>query len=233
MKRYISSSLVGVATMWCVPLSAQNQTTTATDEIVVTGRREGTLDLPRLLKAQEAFRDGRHVFAPTSTLYFQFRASSDASLEGMRLELRSNLGRVPVPIDAAGRFVLPDLPAGDWELVHDRSKARIAVRALVISAGATETDRPLGDLRLQCRAGWELAKADRSFIARNGFNAMGGCSSSKFAFWFRTPRTIGSVVLDSGAQSRDLPLRPDRSGFRAPLGERSIPNAAMVHVRYD
>ncbi len=189
---------------------------TPSDEIVVTGMRESTLDLPRLLTAQGAFRTGRAAFAPTSSLYFQLRPAPGVALAGMTLFLRGGDRQAAVAIDAEGRFVLPDVPLGKWELVHNRGAGRIAVRALVISAGATEADRPLGDLRLQCRAGWELAKVDYSLIVRAGFSAAGGCSSSKFAFYFRTPRPIAVAVLEDRAGKQDLPLRADRSAYQAP-----------------
>lgn len=202
------------------------------DEIVVTGARESTLDLPRLLKAEAAFRAGRAEFAPTSSLWFQLRAGPDVALDGMTLELRRGDTRIAVPVDGDRRFTLPALPGGKWELVHNRGKARIAVRALVISAGAREEERPLGDLRLQCRAGWELAKADFGFLARAGFGALGGCSSTRFAFFFRTTRPIDSATLSDGARTETLKLQGDRKAFRAPLGAKEWPNSAVVRVGY-
>ena len=215
------------------PTQAPQQELSASDEIVVTGVRVSTLDLPRLRKAQDAFRAGRAAFAPTSTLYFQLRPAAGVALAGMTLALVRGDQRIVVPIDAESRFTLPDIPAGRWELEHNRGAGRIAVRALVMSAGATETERPLGDLRLQCRAGWELAKAGYSFIARSGFSVLGGCSSTKFAFAFRTPRIIRSATLSTGAKVTELPLLPDRMAVRAPLGDKALPNNAMVRVRYN
>lgn len=234
-----AAALTGLGVLafgFTVPVQAQEHAAAKdpapSDEIVVTGVRESTLDLPRLLKAQNAFRVGRATFAPTSSLYFQLRPAPGVALVGMTLFLRSGDRQATVPIDAEGRFVLPDVPSGKWELVHNRGAGRIAVRALVISAAATEADRPLGDLRLQCRAGWELAKANYSFVARGGFSAMGGCSSSKFAFYFHTSRPIAVAVLGDGASKQDLPVRPDHSAYRAPLGDKAKPNGTMVHIRY-
>lgn len=232
MRHRMKMTLVlGLAAGCGTPGFAQEQP--ASDEIVVTGVRESTLDLPRLLKARDAFRDGRSTFAPTSSLYFQLRPGAGVALAGMTLALVNGDLRLSVLIDDQGRFTLPDLPPGHWELVHNRGAGRIAVRALVISAGATETDRPLGDLRLQCRAGWELAKAKYSFIARGGFSAMGGCSSTKFAFFFHTPQSIHSATLSASAKTEELPVMADRSAYRAPLGDKALPNTAIIHVRYD
>lgn len=230
-----ASLLLGITAGWCGPAAAQAQQSdqTTSDEVVVTGKRESALDLARLLKAREAFEAGRAAFAPTSSLYYQIRPASGVPLAGIALTLRRGDQRVAVPIDAEGRFTIPHLPQGGWTLLHNRGAGRIAVRALVISIGATESDRPLGDLRLQCRVGWELKKADYSLIARSGFGAMGGCSSSRFAFYFHVTRTIRTVSLNDGAKVRELPVTSTRSGYRAPLGDRSIPNTAMIHVRYD
>jgi len=202
------------------------------DEIIVTGTRASTLDLPRLLKAQKAFLDGRAAFAPTASLFFRLRAAPDVELNGMTLTLRNGDAEIAVPIDSEQRFSLPELPAGRCELVHNRGAARIAVRALVLSAGASEDERPLGDLRLQCRAGWELAKGDYPFIARAGFGAVGGCSRTRIAFFFRTPQSIATATLSAGDRIEELPLRPDRSAFRAPLGTRDWPNDAVIRVSY-
>lgn len=232
----VLKALIGIALCLASTAWAQDRPSAddhaPSDEVVVTGVRESTLDLPRLLKAEKAFQVGQAAFAPTSSLYFQLRPAPGVALAGMTLFLRSGDRQVAVPIDVGGRFVLPDLPAGKWELVHNRGAGRIAVRVLVLSAGASETDRPLGDLRLQCRAGWELYKARYSFLGRGGFEAMGGCSSSRFAFFFLAPQRIGTAVIEDETGRRDLPVRPDRSAYRAPLGDKAVPNGAMVHVRY-
>lgn len=222
--------LLAIAGFWCCPGAAQERQP-ASDEIVVTGVLESTLDLPRLLKAREAFLGGRATFAPTSSLFFQLRTAAGVQLAGITLAMRSGDQRIAVPIDAEGRFTIVDIPPGHWELVHNRGAGRIAVRALVISAGATEMDRPLGDLRLQCRVGWELAKANYSFIARSGFSAMGACSSSKMAFSFHAPQAIQAVTLSNGDNVRGLLVQPGQRAYRAPLGDKVLPNTAMVHVR--
>ena len=232
MRHHLKTAFVlGLAALPAGPAVAQEPP--ASDEIVVTGTRVSTLDLPRLLKAQAAFEAGRAKYAPTSALYFQLRPAAGVAVEGMTLALVKGDQDMIVPIDAENRFTLPRLPAGRWELVHNRGAGRIAVRALVISAGTSEADRPLGDLRLQCRAGWELAKAKFSFIERGGFSAMGGCNSGKFAFYFRTPRAIQSATLTSGAATSDLPVMADRSAYRAPLGDKALPNDARIRVRYN
>ena len=213
--------------------SAQGATPAPTaEDVVVTGVREGTIDLKRLLNARSVFNEGRTVFAPGSSLTFQLRRTGGLAIEGMTLTLREGERAIPVPIDEQGRFALPDPSRGTWELVHNRGKARVAVRALVLSPGATVSDRPLGDLRLQCRVSWELLKPTFSIFARTGFGALGGCSSSRFAFYFNAPRPIAAATVRIGPESLALPLGADRASFRAPLSDRALPNAARVQVRY-
>ena len=216
------------------PMSAQDAASgETTDEIVVTGTRTSTLDLQRLLKAQGIFRSGRSVFAPTSVLLFQLKPGEGIPLAGMTLELQDGREIIPVAIDGEGRFSLPDLPKGRWELVHNRGRGRMAVRALVLSAGANEADRPLGDLRLQCRVGWELKKSGYSFLARGGFDALGGCASNGIAFYFITPQPVAGATIKGKDGTQNLPIRADRKAYRAPLGDKAFSNEARVRISYD
>ena len=201
------------------------------EDIVVTGDRQGTIDLKRLRKAAALFREGRPAFAPQSSLLFQLRPKSGLVVEGMTLTLRNGDRTLPLPIDAEGRFELADVPDGEWELVHNRGKAEIALRPLVLSPGASETDRPLGDLRLQCRVAWELMKPDMSLFVRGGFGAMGGCSSSRFAFYFTVPLPIAAATAGTEGRAVELPVSADRRSYRAPLGDRHLPNTTRVHIR--
>lgn len=220
-----------VALALALPASAQQAMPTASgDEIVVTGFRSGTLDLKRLLRAQAIYRRDRATFAPSSTLLFQIRPAPPVALAGMTLRLRAGDDVLPVAIDDQGRFSLPDLPPGKWDLIHNRGTARIAVRALVLSAGATERDRPLGDLRLQCRVGWELKKSGYSLIARTGFDAIGGCASAQIAFFFETLHSISAASVSEAGHSRSLTLRDDHKAYLAPLSDHGLSNDARIRA---
>lgn len=201
-------------------------------EIVVNGVRESTLDLKRLRAADAAYRAGRAQFAPESRFVFELRPKDGLKLEGTTLTLRSGATQLPVALDARGRFSLPDLPAGKWELVHNRGKGRIAVRPLVFSPGATEEDRPLGDLRLQCRAAWEIIKGEVSFVARSLFATAGGCSSSRIQFMFGTLRPIESATVTTAGRTTPLKLHPDHKRFAAPLADKNLPNSARIHITH-
>jgi hypothetical protein len=220
----------------CTPVQAQERAADAAagtvvgDEVVVTGVRGSELDLDRLRRAQAVFVRERPTFAPTATLLFRLRAVDGTPVTGLTLTLRDGGRSLAVPVDADGRFALPDLPPGQWTLVHNRSAGRLAVRPLVLSAGASEADRPLGDFRLQCRVGWELRKSDFSAFARAAFGALGGCASRRIGFYFPTPRPVARATLVNGAEVRSLSVRKDRRSVRVPLNERDLPGSARVLI---
>lgn len=226
--------LLAAATMLLVQTPALSQDATpvpAADEIVVTGSREGTLDLKRLLNAVSAFKADRATFAPESVLKFQLRPESGYPVKGMKLALRTDDDRsVTVDIDEDGRFALPDQISDRWELVHNLGKRAVSVRPLVLSPGSTEFDRPLGDLRLQCRVSWEIRKKAYSFISRAGFGALGGCSSTRFAFVTTTPRPITAARAMTVGHVLDLPIAANRAGYQAPLGDKRLPNSTRIRA---
>lgn len=179
------------------PPAVEAQASAAPSEnIVVTGVREGTVALDLILAAQRAFDAGRATFAPQGVLHFRLSAEGCGPV---RLTLRQGETSIPVALDEQGRFTLPALPAGEWELVHDRGRTPMNVRVMVYSPGTTETDRRLGDLRLQCRAGREVIKAGQSFMTRTAFGALGGCGSTKIAFYTTPSRPAASAEAVEGA----------------------------------
>lgn len=234
VERFVRLMLLAATTVAMAQTSAQAQQeppVAAADEIVVTGSREGTLDLKRLLDASSAFKANRAAFAPESVLKFQLRPASGLPANGMKLILRGDDDRsLEVAIDHDGRFALPNLPPGRWELVHNVGKQPVSVRPLVLSPGSTEFDRPLGDLRLQCRVSWEIRKKGYSFISRAGFGALGGCSSTRFAFVTTTPRPITAARAVTGGRVINLTIAATRTGYQAPLGDKDLPNSTRIQA---
>ena len=205
---------------------------TAGDEIVVTGRRESTFDLARLARAQATFVKHRAAYAPASVLYFEVRPSHGVILDGFKLTLRAGERTVDVPLNASHRFTLPFLPRGDWELVHNRGRKQVALRALVLSPGALETDRPLGDLRLQCRVGRSLNGNEMSFKQRLVFDVVGGCTSKRVALHFYTPRPVARAILARGDTFQDLSVDWDGRRYLVPANDTTLPNSARVRLVY-
>ena len=206
--------------------------TVGSDDIVVTGVRDSTIDLKRLLKAEAVFRAGRPTYAPSGTLRFQLRPTDGLVVEGIKLTLRRGDESISLPVDAEGRFTLPPMSLSGWELYHNRGKRSVFIRALVLSPGTDESNRLLGDLRLQCRVGWELTKEKFAFFVRSAFAVAGGCSSSRIAFYNVVLRPVAGARISDGVKNDTLPIGRNQSSYRAPLADRKWSNSARVQLAY-
>lgn len=120
------------------------------EDIVVVGQNGEPyrLTADALRDAMQAFRRGRATFAPDARLLFAV-ASTGRSRDTLALALRRTKrerdGRWPtiaLPIDAQGRFSIPDtVPLdGSWELSANRARGRISIRPLVLSPGTVVAD---------------------------------------------------------------------------------------------
>jgi hypothetical protein len=203
-------------------------------EISVVGfRNPYKLTVKQLRGAARAYRKGKAVYAPASTLFFQVKtAEAGESLDGVTLTLRAADQSIPVPLDAASRFVLPELGSDDWELVANRSRAGLIVRPVVMSPGTSEADRMLGDMRLQCEVHWAIEKQHMSVFARGAFGAAGGCKSSSFAIYARSDRPIADASVIDGVTSKPVQVLRDGYLFRAPLHDKKLPNSARVRFNF-
>jgi len=191
------------------------------------------LTVKQLRDAARAYRKGRPVYAPASILYFEVKpARPGESLDGVTLTLRSADRAIPVPLDSANRFVLPELGSDDWQLVANRSRAGLVVRPVVMSPGTSEDDRMLGDMRLQCEVHWAIEKRHMSVFARGAFAAAGGCQSSSFAIYARSDRAIAHASVTAGPVSRPVQVLRDGYLFRAPLHDKKLPNSARVRFSF-
>jgi hypothetical protein len=200
---------------------------TTSDEIVVSAHRQGRIDLKRLAAAESAFEAQRDQYAPGSRLEFLLKRGEDR-LRGYHLMLVDGDRSVPVPVSADGLFTLPEHGSGTWELWHDAGRGKVVVRARVRSPGATDIDAPLGDFRLMCRVNYELLKPDLNVFMRAGFATIGGCNSRSFGFNFQVPQALSAAVVDAGG--RTVPLSVHGRSFRAPLGDKRLPNSARVRL---
>lgn len=205
------------------PLMEQGET-----EIVVTGfSKNFRLKGKQLAAALAAFGRNRPRLAPASQLFFVVKSESGGDLSGLELSLRSPEREIPLPLDAQSRFVLPPLPDADWALVANRRKGSIAISPTVLSPGTSEGNRLLGDLRLQCEVSWAMFKSEISVFERAMFSSAGGCGSRQFAFYVTTRQSIAEGRVAD--RERSLPLRLwGKNSYRAPIGEKTIPNDARV-----
>lgn len=202
------------------------------DEIVVSGRRGTALDLDRLVRTRATFFRYRHVHAPEAALYFEVTSVRGLSLDDLRLTLRQNDAVVEIALDASNRFTLPDLPGTGWTLTRNRGRGSIAIRALVLSPDATEADRPLGDVRLQCRVNRTLNRSSMTLGARLAFDVVGACTSRRVAMHLYASRPLLRATVRRGEVEGDLAVDPDGRHYVAPVSDATLPDGARVRLFY-
>lgn len=182
-----------------------------------------------LRKAQAVYERGRAAMAPKSTLYFTV---SGTSIEGLVLTLRAGKQVVTLPVDMAGRVVLPELARQDWTLTVNRTRGTIGLQPLILSPGSSPIDRRLGDLRLECAVKLAIT-ANVPFFLRAMANAAGGCRSSRIGFFFKTPQPVASATaIAADGTAIPLSLGKTRLSYRPPLSNRTFSNDMRVVIRY-
>ena len=214
------------------PSKNQSQSQSQSGEIVVTGQKQSTVDLEKLEKGRTAFEKYHDEFAPTSDLLFQLKPRGGYDIRNATLRLVTGDNIIPVPVNGDGVFRLPAvIPAGS-ELQHNLGNNAIVVRPLVLSRSFTVERRPLGDYRLQCRVNWEMIKDRYSFVARAGFSAIGGCSSSKIALYYTASSPIKVAAYANGTHTGPVALMPNQMAYRPPIYDKALPNGTLIIVTY-
>lgn len=203
------------------------------DEIVVTAiKGMWSLEGKRIRAAQAAFAAGRDRYAPGSRLSFQITLKNARAADDLRLTLRKGDDIIPVPLDGERRFELPPLDSDEWRLIANRTPAEIGARVWVLSPGTSEGDRRLGDLRLHCRVTWALIRDRFNFLQRAGFDAIGGCDSSRLMIYTNASRPIVSASI-TGPDGRPRALRTENDiRYHMPIADKSLPDASRIHLVY-
>lgn len=125
-----------------------------------TAREKKTL--AQLFKAEALF-EKFHALAPQAALKFRVYARTRAEqTQRLELGLMTPVGRQPVLLDDEDRFVIAPawhgLDAGT-ELRSRLADGRVTWRPDIRTPGWPEGERRLGDLRLQCRVGFDSGVA--------------------------------------------------------------------------
>ena len=221
MKR-LMLAVLSLAT--AMPAPAQD-TAPGSDEIVVTAPTEQfAVPVKKLLKAVDAFEKDRVRLAPQGILWFELSPRAPSKWDGLAATLTSGTSTIPVPLDPNGRFRLPPLPPGDWILRANRKGSSLAFRALVRTPGFDGDKRRLGDMRLHCRVNWAVQSDRYSFVQRAGFGMIGGCDTTRIAFFFRERRTIAGASL----RDKALPIGKEGHSFYAPIGDKALGNDEII-----
>lgn len=205
-----------------------------TDEIVVTGfSKPYKLTGKQLATAARVYRKYRPGYAPQAKLLFQVASKGRRDLSGLKLFLQSKNASIPVVLDEAARFVLPELAAGDWTLVANRGSGSLQINPLVLSPGTTEADRTLGDMRLQCEVTWAaFVKPELPLVVRGLVAPFNACRRSDFALYQSVTRPIASVSILSGDVLKPVKLGKGGTSFRYPGYDKTLPHSARVRFRY-
>ncbi len=238
--------LAALASAAASPLGAQeaaegversDTTVDAGAEIVVSGLRNPFRLTSKQLRAMhKAFVDNRGRYAPGAAWDLRITSPIDGRLNDMpRLSIVSRDDSIPIAYDPASRSFR--FPAGlripkDAELVSNWRGGALSLLPFVHSPGTSETDRLVGDLRLQCEVMWAGVKFDLSFVERTAFGAAGGCQSSRVSFYFRTERPLASASVTHSGRSDEVRIKEDRMGFRPPIFDKAIPNSARLRLIY-
>jgi hypothetical protein len=191
-------------------------------------------------EAQAAFQKLRPSLAPAASLMYEIRTANksgvtEANIGSVRLSLLSNGDRIPIEIDGQHRFVMPDLRSltGDYRLFANVGKKPIYIAPRIFSPGTSETERRLGDIRLECQTGWAYYKSEISIMWRAGFGLIGGCGSKKIALYYRLPRPVARVTVSDRGKSVALVLSPRfPNAYRAPIYDKSLSNEARISIAY-
>ena len=227
--------LFALALLAIEPAAVAGQTSGEDDrnqDIVVTGiSNQFRLTGKQLAAAAESFASHRALLAPDSRLYFRVEVDRRINAGYPVLSLVTGDQRDTLSLDDGHRFQLPADVSAASTLYANRSRGTIIVIPEVFSPGTSDTDRRLGDLRLQCHVFWAISGPMVSLVARGMFAAAGGCGGTKFAFYSLSPKPIGDVraIFDG----RELPLRRwGARNFQVPVGDRSLGNDARIRLSY-
>jgi hypothetical protein len=207
-------------------------------DIVVEGMKDPFRISPKQLReAVAAYTEGQPKLAPAAPLRFAvFRYRIDPALQDVRFRLLADNGdAIPIPIDNAGRFVLPPLDYSTklYALQANRKAGAVRVRPLILSPDSNEDDRRLGDLRLECAVGWAMLRDTVSVFVRGMIGAAGGlCSSSRIGAYQKTESPLASGSIIAAKLAKPVEITKDGMAFRMPGYDKSLPNEARVRLIY-
>ncbi|PVX29260.1 hypothetical protein [Sphingomonas pokkalii] len=218
-----------------LPIEAGNQQNdrNAENDIVVTASsRDYPLNGKQFEAALKAFRKHRPFFAPQSRLWFEVSArQGDPSLAGVSLALSDGHTRIPLTIGEDHRIAIPEVAGNSWHLVHVGRPKALRIRPWVLSPNTSGSDLRLGDLQVQCRVGWAIARQSESIFVTGMFDVIGGCASSKIGLYQELGRPIASAILIEGSKQAAIPVWHD-TAMRMPTYIKGYTVEARVRIVY-
>ncbi|HEX4509972.1 MAG TPA: hypothetical protein VH328_07840 [Burkholderiaceae bacterium] len=170
--------------------------------------------LAQLFAARQAFDDHR-ALAPEATLTFRlYPRLHTQDFAGLELWWVEGDVRQPVPLDDHQRFVLdPSWTRADAErgavLRTNLAEGAVAWKSEVRTPGIPETERRLGDLRLECETDLFRGNLQRGLHTPSAaiMAAAGDLCTLDDAEIYFAERPIFGVLMQSGDRVRRLPYR--------------------------
>lgn len=106
------------------------------------------------------------------------------------------------------------------------------VRIQVFSPGTNPEQRRIGDLRLECKLWWSVARRRSSFLMRAAAGKSGPCDSKRFGYAVRIGREIASATVSSpDGLTQKSPLSRDKLSAWAPLWNGAIADEATLSLK--
>ena len=196
-----------------------------------------------ILAGLDAF-DKHHKMAPrVDKLQFRLTARRRDDLpEPLGIRLVGDDGfKLPLPIDGAGRFVVPRSEAAadaDSELELNRKRHHYRIMPDIRTPALAANQRRLGDLRLECKVMIAIAKEEIPFygvILINGvLLTTDWCSffdeKKDARFGFKADAPISAAVLRHGELS--VPLRVNDGSFEVAIATPGWSDEAIVELTF-
>ncbi len=134
---------------------AQNKGSPEIEKVTVTGERPDPekISYSKMLDAMDLF-DKDHSRAPDAVLLFRIIPTHKFDTSGLRLTIKSDNERIPVPLNPDLTFSVPRIDRlrdKDAYLVVNKNSDNFVWHAYVHLPGMNANQVRLGDLRIQCR----------------------------------------------------------------------------------
>ncbi len=205
-----------------------------------------------ILAGLDAFDKHRALAPRVDRLRFQLSTrKKDESPEPLAARLVGDGGfKLPVAIDASGRFVVPRSEAAedaDSELELNRKRRVYRTEPDVRTPGLAANQRRLGDLRLECKVTVAMAKEEipmffvltiNTILLRTDWCSFFGDqddtrwegASRKAHFSYRADRPLAEALLVEGNRSAVLEIKD--ASFEVPIGNTSWSDDAVIELKY-
>lgn len=208
--------------------------------VAITSIRDPDWKSFKRMKAGEEAFNRLHQLAPNAPLYFILRPQQKGlSFSGVKITVEIDDVSLPVPVDARGRFQLPDVQRENLEaaqLLLNKKKGLYRWRPDIHTPGIPANARRLGDLRLECEVRWAVEADDLSFMDRNIFRMAGGpCHADFVKVIFPAPRAIlqAKMVSANGKKSLLADVVDDDSlYYSVPLHDKDWPDETLVEMEF-